>query len=450
MTRTAEAAATLSPLASFGGGDGWLSPGENDYPYLTSDDKTRGLAYGNGHLYLVTRANPNLDNTMNVRILDPTIGVDGSGNDLGALNTTAPGIIAGGTFAVNMVGVGGDGAIYVGNLQTTTSTSGGAFYKVYKWANESATPTVAYSGNAGLDGARIGDDFAVTGSGASTRIVSGFSNAATAVPGTNGYSIIDPTAGTATAVAFAATPPAAGDFKYGVTFTDSTHVIGTQTGGSYQYSSYSGSTGTLIGTAALTGHAGGSTAERLMAYDVINGTPVLAMQSYGDSHVSIYNVADPAHPVFLADGNNTLGALVTNGNGVGSVTWGATVNNGDGSFSANLYAMSTNQGIQAFTFTLSASASVAGDYNHNGVVDAADYVLWRDTLNQSVAAGTGADGDGDGVVTQADYGFWRARFGNTSGSGSLASANVPEPTSLVGCCVAGGLISLVSRRRAAK
>lgn len=443
-THSAEAAATLTPLASFGGGDGWLSPGEFDYGYLSTDDKARGLAYGNGHLYLVTRTNPNLDNAMNVRILDPTIGVDPSGNDLGALNTTAPGVIAGGTLAVDMVGVGGDGAIYVGNLQSATNTSGGAFYKIYKWANEAATPTVAYSGNAGLEGARIGDDIAVIGSGASTRIVSGFSNA---IPGTNGYSIIDPTAGTATAVAFAATPPNAGDFKYGIAFTDSTRVIGSQGGATYQYSSYSGGTGTLIGTAALTGHSGGSTAERLMAYDVINGTPVLALQSYGDSHVSIYNVADPAHPVFLADGNNTVQPLVTNGNGVGSVAWGPTVNNGNGSFSANLYAMSTNAGIQAFTFTLSASASVAGDYNHNGVVDAADYVVWRDTLNQSVAAGTGADGDGDGVITQADYGFWRARFGNTSGSGSLASANVPEPASFVMCCVAFGMISIFGRRR---
>ena len=98
--------------------------------------------------------------------------------------------------------------------------------------------------------------------------------------------------------------------------------------------------------------------------------------------------------------------------------------------------MSTNQGIQAFTFTLSPSAcSVAGDYNHNGVVDAADYVLWRDTLGQTVTAGSGADGSADGTVNQADYDFWRAHFGNTSGSGSLASANVPEPASLVDAAV---------------
>ncbi len=172
----------------------------------------------------------------NIRILDPAVGVDPSTQtDLGGLNI-GTGIIAGGTFGVNMVGVGGDGAIYVGNLQTATSR-GGAVYKVYKWANESSTPIVAYSGDAGLPGTRIGDDFAVTGSGSPTRIVSGYSNPSSPIPGTNGYAIIDPTAGTATHVAFASTPPAANDFKYGITFTDATHVIGSQGGATYQYSS---------------------------------------------------------------------------------------------------------------------------------------------------------------------------------------------------------------------
>src|ERR1051325_7723701 len=34
-----------------------------------------------------------------------------------------------------------------------------------------------------------------------------------------------------------------------------------------------------------------------------------------------------------------------------------------------------------------------GDYDADGDVDAADYVLWRKTLNQNVALGTGADGN---------------------------------------------------------
>ena len=84
---------------------------------------------------------------------------------------------------------------------------------------------------------------------------------------------------------------------------------------------------------------------------------------------------------------------------------------------------------------IGASTMVPGDYNGNGEVDAADYVVWRKMLNQSVTPGSGADGTGpggtpDGVVNDLDYSFWRSRFGSTSAAGSAASeaTAVPEPT----------------------
>jgi hypothetical protein len=68
-----------------------------------------------------------------------------------------------------------------------------------------------------------------------------------------------------------------------------------------------------------------------------------------------------------------------------------------------------------------AVAAVAGDYNNSGVVDAADYVVWRNggPLQNEVPGTT------PGSVTPEDYDAWRARFGNNSGSGSGAA--VPEP-----------------------
>jgi hypothetical protein len=70
--------------------------------------------------------------------------------------------------------------------------------------------------------------------------------------------------------------------------------------------------------------------------------------------------------------------------------------------------------------------AVAGDYNGNGVVDMADYVLWRNggPLQNEVSSG--------GVVDAADYDAWRARFGNTSGSGSGLGegTSVPEPIAI--------------------
>jgi hypothetical protein len=78
--------------------------------------------------------------------------------------------------------------------------------------------------------------------------------------------------------------------------------------------------------------------------------------------------------------------------------------------------------------------SPTGDYNGNGIVDAADYVVWRKTLDQPASpAGSGADGDGDGTIGTGDYDFWAARFGDIvlgAGGGNVSGA-VPEPASFV-------------------
>src|SRR2546423_2501056 len=103
---------TLSALSSFGGGDGWLAPGEGGYAYLGTGNNERGIAFGNNHVYLVSRTSVG-GNAINVRMLDAS-----TGSDLGGLNTTG---ISGGTFAVNNIAVGNGGAIYVANL-TTQST----------------------------------------------------------------------------------------------------------------------------------------------------------------------------------------------------------------------------------------------------------------------------------------------------------------------------------------
>lgn len=61
----------------------------------------------------------------------------------------------------------------------------------------------------------------------------------------------------------------------------------------------------------------------------------------------------------LGSGNNTLGALVANGNGTGDVTFGAPTPTGDGRISVAVYAMSSNQGIQAFTLLVPEPATGA-------------------------------------------------------------------------------------------
>ena len=46
--------------------------------------------------------------------------------------------------------------------------------------------------------------------------------------------------------------------------------------------------------------------------------------------------------------------------------------------------------------------TLPGDYNASGMVDAGDYVEWRNAFGQA-GAGLAADGNGDGLVNQADY-----------------------------------------------
>jgi hypothetical protein len=67
----------------------------------------------------------------------------------------------------------------------------------------------------------------------------------------------------------------------------------------------------------------------------------------------------------------------------------------------------------------------AGDYNRSGTVDAADYVLWRNTRTAVVAAYSGADGDGDGTIDQDDYDLWRANFGSTLAAASTTALAAP-------------------------
>ncbi len=89
--------------------------------------------------------------------------------------------------------------------------------------------------------------------------------------------------------------------------------------------------------------------------------------------------------------------------------------------------------------------ALAGDYNGDGMVNVADYTVWRDTLGQT-GSGLPADGDGGGAVDAADYEFWKQRFGNAT-TVAFAASRVPEPSGLLAALVMSGIFALLFRAR---
>ncbi len=65
-----------------------------------------------------------------------------------------------------------------------------------------------------------------------------------------------------------------------------------------------------------------------------------------------------------------------------------------------------------------------GDYNFDGVVDAADFTVWQDTVGSVVDLR--ADGSLNGSVGPEDFVIWESNFGATSDQGGLFFT-VPEP-----------------------
>jgi T5SS/PEP-CTERM-associated repeat protein/autotransporter-associated beta strand protein len=183
-------------------------------------------------------------------------------------------------------------------------------------------------------------------------------------------------------------------------------IGGTSAGGSYD----------LVG---VTGNAvlGGA-----LQLSLINGFVPAPNQTF-----TLLNTANPSGLLGVFS-NVTTGQRLATVDGLGSFL----VHYGAGS------AFNQNQII------LTAFA-LAGDYNNNGSVDAADYVVWR--KNVGAPAGTLPNDIDGGLIGPAQYATWRTHFGEpTSGSAVAASYSaVPEPATMPMLIVAAATVS--TRRR---
>ena len=90
--------------------------------------------------------------------------------------------------------------------------------------------------------------------------------------------------------------------------------------------------------------------------------------------------------------------------------------------------------------------AIPGDYNDNGIVDAADYAVWRNSVGGATLTNRGVNISGP--IDQRDYNVWKSNFGNVaaglaSGAG-LSSVSAPEPSAML--LMGIGLAGLIASR----
>ena len=149
--------------------------------------------------------------------------------------------------------------------------------------------------------------------------------------------------------------------------------------------------------------------------EVIAGDITTGSIASGTATVNAGPIEDDVS-IFLGDlADSTLEAN-------GSVTFRLNFTGGTGESGAPAsghHLFLDNVGVAGVTLGL------PGDFNGNGIVDAADFTVWRDHLGAADESAIGFNGDGGGI-DMSDYAYWQANFGRTAPPGGV----VPEPNSL--------------------
>ena len=183
-----------------------------------------------------------------------------------------------------------------------------------------------------------------------------------------------------------------------------------------------------IGSAAAAVNTGTWNSLDQQNYDAIDGSDAGAVA--GDSAGEGWDKAGGSNAnqlieLFLGTAGSSLaaGETLSLGNAFNTSIFGSGVM-GDLTFE---YEYNRGPRITA-PVTYVGGSTLVGDYNNNGTVDAADYVVWRKT-NINGALG---------------YTNWRSHFGQTAGSGALTGAAIPEPS----CCLLAAIALMSGGLRA--
>lgn len=204
--------------------------------------------------------------------------------------------------------------------------------------------------------------------------------------------------------------------------------------------------GALSGSGALS-KSGGGTLSLTNTNSYAGNTAV----SGGKLSLSNRGLADSAD-ILLSTGGlldlkfsgapDVIDSLFINGISQPVGTWGAV-----GSGAQFTTPLLTGTGLLQITTYI--PSFLAGDYNMSGIVDAADYDVWRSNFGNATIANRAPNATGP--VGAADFTVWRANLGHTvstaAGATLSAEATVPEPTSHLALFVATSLTGLARPRR---
>jgi hypothetical protein len=145
-----------------------------------------------------------------------------------------------------------------------------------------------------------------------------------------------------------------------------------------------------------------------------------SLQSSGDTSVLTTNAGADAGSLVLAGGAGQAFSAMLNSPVAGNFAATYTLRFSD----ENITGAQNNMDI---TLNLIGNVILAGDFNRDGLVDAADYIVWKKFNNTATTAFALADADGSEFVDADDLAWWRTNFGRSASGGGSGSPQVPEP-----------------------
>jgi hypothetical protein len=262
-----------------------------------------------------------------------------------------------GNFTLNKIGVAGDGILYGANLNTSVS-SASAPYKLYSWSNYSQAPYNCFITSATDPivttlgtGKRLGDTFALRGSGTNTWILAG-------VGGTNAFALFSTSDGlnfTPTVVTIPGSQLAApgSGVQFGLTFfTNNTFLLAPNGASALYLVQFPANFATMASpvTATVLATNTGLTGNFLdLSW---NSTGLLATHANATAPITLYSLPANNFSALAQLGTTSLSfptSVGANGNETGDIALGGVAN--------SIYTLDTSAGVQATAISLSVSTS---------------------------------------------------------------------------------------------